>query len=167
MDELIVKDVDFNGATLRAVQDNDKTVWAGVRWICDGIGFSKGQMQNERKRLQTDLVLSKGERNFVLPTNGGKQDVQCLKLDFLPLWLAKISITPKMQRDNPELVDKLITYQLKAKDVLASAFLPEYTEQKPVQTIPSINLALPGIWESIWEIYRLPFIHPMTGQVVF
>lgn len=51
-------------------------------------------MKSERKKIQTDSVLSQGERNFVLPTEGGNQEVLCLKLDFLPLWLAKISITP-------------------------------------------------------------------------
>jgi len=39
-------------------------------------------------------------------------------------WLAKISITPKMQKENKEVMNKLIEYQLKAKDVLAKAFLP-------------------------------------------
>ena len=49
--------------------------------------------------------------------------VLCLDLDYVPLWLAKIAITPTMQRENPVLVNKLIDYQLKAKDVLAAAFL--------------------------------------------
>lgn len=60
---------------------------------------------------------------MTLPTDGGNQDVLCLKLDFLPLWLAKISITPKMKKENLQLVENLIEYQLKAKDVLAEAFL--------------------------------------------
>ena len=62
---------------------------------------------------------------MTLPTNGGNQDVLCLKLDFVPLWLAKISITPTMSRETPELADRLEQYQLKAKDVLAAAFLPQ------------------------------------------
>lgn len=127
MNDLIVKDVDFNGATLRAVQDDQKVIWAGVRWICDGIGMSKGQMQNERQRIHNDIVLHNVERNFVLPTSGGNKPVLCLQLDYVPLWLAKISITPTMQKENPQLVEKLVTYQLKAKDVLAAAFL----RQKP------------------------------------
>lgn len=61
---------------------------------------------------------------MTLPTNGGEQEVLCIALDFIPLWLAKISITPTMQADTPEVADKLVQYQLKAKDVLAAAFLP-------------------------------------------
>lgn len=123
MTRLAVKDVQFNGATLRAAQDAENIIWVGVRWVCEGLGLSKGQMQNERKKIQTDEVLSQGERNFVLPTEGGNQDVLCLQLDFLPLWLAKIHVTPKMRRENPALADKLVIYQVKARDVLANAFL--------------------------------------------
>lgn len=57
-------------------------------------------------------------------TGGGNQNVWCLKLDFVPLWLAKISITPTMEQETPELAAKLMEYQLKAKDVLAAAFVP-------------------------------------------
>lgn len=60
----------------------------------DACKLTKGQMKSERKKIQTDRVLLQGERNFVLPTEGGNQEVLCLKLDFLPLWLVKISITP-------------------------------------------------------------------------
>ena len=42
-----------------------------------------------------------------LPTKGGNQEVLCLKLDFVPLWLAKISITPTREQETPELVFNL------------------------------------------------------------
>ena len=84
MNNLIIKDVDFDGAQLRAIQDVDKIVWVGVTWVCKGIGLSDGQIKRERKRLQEDLVLSKGGRNLVLPTNGGNQDILCLMLEYLP-----------------------------------------------------------------------------------
>lgn len=121
-EELIVKEVEFMGDTLMAAKDRDGNIWAGVRWFCEGLGFTEGQTKKERKRVQTDVVLKKGVRNLVLPTNGGTQEVLCLRNDFITLWLAKISITNSMQETNPDLVQKLITYQLKAKDVLAEAF---------------------------------------------
>ena len=62
---------------------------------------------------------------MTLPTNGGNQETLCLKLDFVPLWLAKISITPTMEQETPDLAETLMEYQLKAKDVLAAAFLPQ------------------------------------------
>ncbi|WP_368233797.1 phage antirepressor N-terminal domain-containing protein [Anaerotruncus rubiinfantis] len=134
--ELVVKPVNFLGDTLMAAQDAEGNIWAGVSWMCSGIGLSEGQTKNERLRIQSDSVLSKGGRNLTLPTNGGDQEVLCLKLEFVPLWLAKVSITPAMQVKNPEATDKLVQYQLKAKDVLASAFLPT---NKPARFSPKAS----------------------------
>jgi len=132
---LIVKEVEFNGANLLAVQDIEtEKIYVGVNWVCQGIGLSEGQMKSERLKTQEDIVLSKGGRNFVLPTNGGNQETLCIELDFLPLWLAKISITPKMKSNKPEVTEKLIQYQLKAKDILAKAFLPQYNTTDLVNT---------------------------------
>lgn len=35
-----------------------------------------------------------------------------------------------MENDHPELADKLLEYKLKAKDILAAAFLPKHDMQK-------------------------------------
>lgn len=128
MQGLAVKDVEFNGAVLRAAQIED-AIWVGVKWICDGIGLSEDRGKYERKKIQKDLVLSKGVKFYPLGTDNANSDVLCLMLEYLPLWLAKISITPTMKKENPELADRLIKYQLKAKDVLAEAFLPKRKEE--------------------------------------
>ncbi len=138
MNELEIKRVPFMGTELMAARDADGQIWAGVRWMCDGIGLSEGQTKNERLKIQKDKVLSKGGRNFVLNESGyGNRDVLCLKLDFVPLWLAKISITPTMEQETPELAATLMEYQLKAKDVLAAAFIPQAytTASKELQAI--------------------------------
>lgn len=123
MSGLAIKDVRFNGTTLRAAQDAENIIWVGVAWVCQGLGLSNDRMKYERKKIQKDLVLVQGVKFYPLGTDDANSDVLCLKLDFLPLWLAKISITPTMKRETPQLVDNLIEYQLKAKDVLAAAFL--------------------------------------------
>ena len=128
MHGLAVKDVEFNGAMLRAAQIED-IVWVGVKWICDGLGLSEDRGKYERKKIQKDLVLSKGVNFYPLGTDNANSDVLCLMLEYLPLWLAKISITPTMKKENPELADRLVEYQLKAKDVLAEAFLPKRKEE--------------------------------------
>ena len=137
MEELTVKNVNLFGDTVVAAQDHDGRVWAGVKWICDGLGLTDGQTRAEKKRVQEDLILQQGGRNFILPTNGGNQEVLCLRNDYVPLWIAKITITPSMKKNNPGLLDKLVKYQLEAKDVLAAAFLPQ--EQAPItyQSSPS------------------------------
>lgn len=117
--------VPFNGAELLGVKANDGKVYIGVKWVCQGIGFDKSHSDAQVRKIQSDVVLTKGAVNLTLPTNGGIQDVLTIDLEYLPLWLAKISITPSMQVDQPEVAQKLIAYQLKAKDVLAAAFLPQ------------------------------------------
>lgn len=129
MNELEVKKVPFMGTELMAARDKDGQIWAGVRWVCDGIGLSRNQRDNQIEKIKVDKALNKGAGNFLLPTNGGNQKCICLKLDYVPLWLAKIAITPRMERETPELAARLEQYQLKAKDVLASAFLPQTKQQ--------------------------------------
>ena len=126
MNELEVKRVPFMGTDLMSAKDESGTIWAGVRWMCDGMGMSEGQRKRQIANIQTDHLLSKGGSNLILNGTGyGKREVLCLKLDFVPLWLAKINITPAMQAETPELAERLEAYQLKAKDVLAAAFLPK------------------------------------------
>lgn len=123
MNDLTVKQVDLFGDTIVAAQDKEGNIWAGVKWFCEGLGLSEGQAKSERKKMQEDMVLSEGTKFHPLGNSNAGKDVLCLNIDFIPLWLAKISITPNMKENNPELVDKLVKYQLKAKDVLAEAFL--------------------------------------------
>lgn len=101
MNELEVKRVPFMGSDLMAAKDESGTIWAGVRWMCDGMGLSRNQRDFQIQKIKADSTLSKGAENFQLPTAGGKQSVLCLKLDFVPLWLAKINITPAMQAESP------------------------------------------------------------------
>ncbi|WP_455650457.1 phage antirepressor N-terminal domain-containing protein [Enterocloster citroniae] len=90
MNDLVVKKVDLCGDAIMAAQDKDGQVWAGVRWLCEGLGLSRGQMNNESAKIKEDVVLGEGARNLVLPTRGGKQEVLCLRHDFVPLWIAKL-----------------------------------------------------------------------------
>jgi anti-repressor protein len=142
MSDLAVKEVNFNGNTLIAAQDKtSEKVYVGVKWVSEGIGLSLGQYQSQTRKIQEDIVLNKGIANLQLPTNGGLQEVLCIELEYLPLWLAKISITPKMQKDSPETVSKLVEYQLKAKDVLANAFIHNVKQIVP-QTYKEALMAL-------------------------
>ena len=120
---------DFQGSTIMTARlKKDEKIYVGVKWITEALGFSKGQHDRQVKNIQSDLVLSQGASNLTLPTKGGNQKSLCIQLDYLPLWLAKISITPNMKNENPEIAEKLVEFQLKAKDVLAEAFLGKVRE---------------------------------------
>lgn len=133
---LVVKDVDFYGDELTALKDNDGIVWTGVNSFCRGIGLSKSQRDTQIQNIQSDEVLKRGCLKFQAGVFDKNNEALALQLDYIPLWLAKISITPSMKAKHPELVDKLVNYQLKAKDVLAAAFLPEPKAPKPHSVKP-------------------------------
>ena len=116
--ELMIKEVDFNGANILVAQNIDGKIYAGVKWVCDGLGLD---VKGQREKIQKHEVFSKGVATLPLPSNGGIQDTIMIELDFLPLWLANIN--PKLVGESVK--EKLIIYQLKAKDVLAKAFLPD------------------------------------------
>lgn len=79
--------------------------------------------------MKDDLIFKKAITNLRYPSNGGEQETTCINEKFVTLWLAKISLTPTMQKKNPEAVKKLLEYQLEAADVLHKAFY-ETEEQK-------------------------------------
>lgn len=152
MESLVTKDVNFNGDLLKVAQDSEGKIWVGIKWVCKGIGLTVDQTKAQKKKIAEDIVLSKGGTYLTLPTNGGEQEVACLQLDYLPLWLAKISITPKMKSLMPETVDKLIYYQLKAKDVLAEAFFSKKTQENAIVPTQTIQLSLPQIRDYSQEL---------------
>lgn len=122
--QMQVKEVNFQGDSLIGVQTNIG-IYTAVNRACECLGLTDGQKRRQVENISNDLVLKQGIANLRILTNGGEQVTLCILIDFLPLWLAKISITPTMKENNPKLVEKLIAYQLKAKDVLAAAFLPQ------------------------------------------
>lgn len=121
---LEIKIVSFLDAELMAARDANGQIWAGVSYICKGIGLKKNEKDRQVKIVQSDKVLAQGCVKFDAGVFDPNNLTVALKLDFIPLWLAKINITPTMERESPELAKRLIEYQLKAKDVLAAAFLP-------------------------------------------
>lgn len=51
-EDLDVTTVTFLGTSLLAARDMDGQIWVGVRWMCDGIGLTEGQRNNQIRRIQ-------------------------------------------------------------------------------------------------------------------
>ena len=133
-----VKTVNFQNSELIAAKDSETgTVYVGVSWICNGIGFTKGQKDYQVEFVQKDYTLSRGCR--LLPAGVFDQYNQALalELEFLPIWLAKINISSKIKTDNSELAERLFSFQLKVKDVLAEAF---NLKNKDISTMSSLEV---------------------------
>ena len=127
MNNLEIRNVPFLGTELLAAQNEDGDIYAGVSAICNGIGLNKNGKDRQIKNVQHDAVLNKGCVKFDAGVFDPNNSTVALKLEYVPLWLAKISITPKMKSEHPEVAEKLVQYQLKAKDVLAQAFIGRYS----------------------------------------
>lgn len=131
MNGLIVKGVDLMGDTVMAAKDKDGNIWAGVSYFCNALGMQKWQKDKQIQKVQSDKALSRGCSKFGAGVFDPNNETVALRIDFIPMWLAKINITDKMQNEHPELADKLLEYQLKAKDILADAFLPKHQSESP------------------------------------
>ncbi len=142
---LTVKSVDMFGDTIMAAQDREGNIWAGINFFCRGLGMSKRQRDFQVEKVKADKALSRGCTLLRAGVLDSANEVYALRLDFIPIWLAKITITKKMEQEHPELSDKLLEYQLKAKDILAEAFLPanngEITGPRNPSEIPLGELA--------------------------
>lgn len=146
MNELEIKRVPFIGTELMAARDEVGQIWAGVSYICNGIGLNKNEKDRQVKNVQADRVLKKGCVKFDAGVFDPNNQAVAIKLDFVPLWLAKISITPTMESDNPELAGRLEQYQLRAKDVLAAAFLPT-VHKEPRSAMELLRLQSQAMFE--------------------
>jgi phage antirepressor YoqD-like protein len=132
--ELVVREVDFNGNALLAVQSNKNgKIYVGVSWVCQGLELSKSQKDTQVQNIQNDFVLKRGCLKFQAGVFDDNNETLALEIEYLPLWLAKISITPRMIEENSKLAERLFDYQLKAKDVLAKAFINDTFEQQLTQ----------------------------------
>ena len=114
----LVKEVEFQGEKIVSVIENEK-IYVSVKSVCDNLGMDKTQNRTQRAKLQNDEFLKLGLKFTPADTGFGIKDMLMIELDYLPIWLAKINPA----RFDESLKRKLIIYQLKAKDVLAEAFL--------------------------------------------
>lgn len=121
---LQVTDFNFYGDNLIALKDNATgEIYTAINSVLRGIGFKDEQVRYQRSKWIKDKTLSKGVLKFNIPTNGGYQLTECISVHKLPLGLAKINITKRLERDYPNITEKLELYQDKCADVLASVFI--------------------------------------------
>lgn len=124
-----IKEIPFNGSTLLGIRTTDGKVWLAVRKACRDIGLTDAQSRAEVLKMQESLLLKDYCKKLSLKFKTQLRETLVLEEKFVPMWLAQINLTPSMQKKNPEAVQKLLTYQLEAAEVLHKAFY-ETDEQK-------------------------------------
>ena len=155
MNDLIVKNVDVLGDSIMAAKGLDGYIYAGVSYFCNALGMSKGQKDRQVTNVRSDEVLKRGclklEAGVLDPNN----ETIALRIDFIPLWLAKINITEKTRQERPDFAEKLLGYQLKAKDILANAFIDKKSAENPATLQQQIQLIAQGTTELYQKVDTL------------
>ena len=118
MNDLITKEIEFYGGKIVSIIKNEK-IYVSVKSVCENLKMTEGQMKNQRNKIQNDELLKLGLKFVPVDTGFGIKEILMIELDYLPIWLAKINPA----RFDESLKQKLMIYQLRAKDVLAEAFL--------------------------------------------
>ena len=121
-----IREIRFDGKEIITTQMNGK-IYVAVKSVCDNLEMNANQFKNQKDKINIDELLKGGRKFAPLMTNGGIQEVMMLELDYLPIWLAKINPS----RFSDELKEKLMLYQLKAKDILADEFLGKRKKEQP------------------------------------
>jgi hypothetical protein len=105
------------GDVIDAGQDADGQVWVSVRRVSESMGLDPKSQQNKLKRKSwaCGVLITSHD------ASGRNQEVFCIPLRALPMWLATIETS----RVKPTLRAKLEGYQREAADVLANHFLPK------------------------------------------
>ena len=127
---LQVTDFDFYGDNLIALKDNATgEIYTAITHILRGIGFNSKQVEHQQNKILKDELLKSHTLKFsgVNLNMPSVNEIWCISQRKLPIALAKINITPKMKKEQPELSEKLLTYQDKCADVLASVFIDRKT----------------------------------------
>ena len=134
-DTLPQKIVPFQGDELIAVQQSAGTIFVLFSRLCENLGLAR---RGQVLRVQRHAVLSQGLITLQVQTDGGPQQLQCLKLSLLPLWLSGVQAS----RVKEDLQDKLIRYQHEAADVLWQAFKPQIINEQRDELTTSTDAEL-------------------------
>ena len=122
------EEIKFYDDVLLGGKDEEGNIWLAVNQTCKSLGFDSNDSKNQARKITQDKVLKKMSAKFYTDVNYGYDSTQGREIIFISekaitLWLAKISITNKMEEKYPNLSDKLIKYQLECAEVLHKHFM--------------------------------------------
>ena len=140
------EEIKFYDDVLLGGKDEEGNIWLAVNQTCKSLGFDSNDSKNQARKITQDKVLKKMSAKFYTDVNYGDDSTQGREIIFISekaitLWLAKISITNKMEEKYPNLSDKLIKYQLECAEVLHKHFMGnEDSKDKFFKDMFDINL---------------------------
>lgn len=106
-----IHQIPFLDIIITVVKDANDTFWVPIKWLCQTIGLSVGQTRRKIADAHDQRIISRGTKMLPIPTSGGTQDMLCLEITYVPFWIAALHITPAMERETPELAERIANYQ--------------------------------------------------------
>ena len=126
-DEIVVEQrtIHFRGDTLLAALTNRNNYYVSIKTICAALDLNlKGQIQ----RIKRTDYLVEAFRVIVMNTSGGRQQVACIHIDSIEIWLAELRFGRQARQ---ELLDKSSIYQRDLAHWILTIFLEQEEEVKP------------------------------------
>lgn len=112
----LIKQVDFENINMTACKTDENKIFVSIKSICEGLGIDTNA---QTQRINRDDVLPEGMCKIHVPTSSGEQEVNMLDIEYIPFFLVGIKASMCKEEIRPRLKE----FKLKAKDVLAAAFV--------------------------------------------
>ncbi len=136
--------IPFMGDDLAAALTPNGGIYFNLTAMCNALGLNtRGQMQ----RIQRTKELAQGLRLIPLQTRGGRQKLNCLRLDKIGLWLAGVETV----RVKSQFRDKIEAYHRELAPVAFQVFL-NMAGMSAAQVVPADNPQLVGLAAEIDEL---------------
>lgn len=117
--------IDFEGGQILGVKTENGKIYLGIKKACEDIGLNDNQARNEVKKVQNNLLFQRHNSIIKLSVKFDTQVRETILIEEsdINIWLAQISLTPKMQEENPNAIERLLNYQDKCAKVLHEHFM--------------------------------------------
>ena len=167
--EIVTTDVKFHDDTIPAFIANDGEIYAAAKQVLRNIGFNEERCKAIKIKWRDDEVVSANGAYFNLWYSGGvaghSEATFCLPHKILPLALAKISITPALKKEYPQVVEKLITYQLECADVLYNHFYNKTNVKEDSQVTKTVEDSSSPLTREELAMYFTCFVNTANEYV--
>jgi hypothetical protein len=115
----------FRGDTLLAALTNQNNYFVSIKTVCDALDLNtKGQIQ----RIKRTDYLVEYFRMIIMDTAGGHQQVACIHIDGIEIWLVGLRLR---QQDRQALLDKNMIYQRDLSHWIVAIFAQPGEDIKP------------------------------------
>ncbi len=164
LDTLEQVEIPFLDELLLAALGVDGDIYVPVTLFAQHLGMA--QPRQQIARIRRDETMEEALRTIAIKTAGGPQDMQCLRIDMLTLWLATIraaavreAIRPKLKRYKREAARAILAYFTAKAQARALATVAPRPEQAPM---PATG-ASPAEWRA-WHLAMADMYQMVEAQ---